>query len=152
MADRWEYVDLDRRSLYVPLSKSGKPRNIPLSIQAVEMIRQLPQWNGCPYVIPNPTTLKPYVSLYVAWHNARKRAGLGEVRIHDLRHTAASMLVQANVPIYTVSKILGHTQLKTTERYSHLADETLLAATDTAANAMGNTWFPPQNSSVSGRN
>lgn len=144
---RWEYVDLDRRRLYVPLSKSGKPRNIPLSMQAVEMIKRLPRWAGCPYVIPNPTTLKPYVSLYVAWHNARKRAGLGEVRIHDLRHTAASMLVQSNVPIYTVSKILGHTQLKTTERYSHLADETLLAAADTAATAMGSTWCRPENSS-----
>ena len=137
---RWEFVDLDRRTLYVPLSKSGKSRNIPLSMAAVEMLKQLPKWSGCPYVIPNPQTLKPYVSLYEPWHNARTRAGLADVRIHDLRHTAASMLVQANVPIYTVSKILGHTQLKTTERYAHLADDTLLAAADTAASAMGNLW------------
>ncbi len=143
---RWEDLDLDRRNLYVPLSKSGKSRNIPLSIPAVEMFRQLPRWPGCPYVIPNPKTLKPYVSLYEPWHNARVRAGLGEVRIHDLRHTAASLLVQSNVPIYTVSKILGHTQLKTTERYAHLSDDTLLAAADTAATAMGSTWFAQKSS------
>lgn len=137
---QWEYVDLERRLLHVPLSKSGKPRNIPLSLQAVEMFKQLPRWKGCPFVIPNPKTLKPYVSLYEPWHLARKRAGLEDVRIHDLRHTAASMLVQSNIPIYTVSKILGHTQLKTTERYAHLADDTLLAAADTAASAMGNVW------------
>ena len=145
---RWEYVDLERRLLYVPLSKSGKPRNIPLSLQAMEMFKQLPRWKGCPFVIPNPKTLKPYVSLYEPWHVARKRAGLEDVRIHDLRHTAASMLVQANIPIYTVSKILGHTQLKTTERYSHLADDTLLAAADTAASAMANVWATSKSSAV----
>ena len=62
--------------------------------------------------------------------------------------TAASMLVQANIPIYTVSKILGHTQLKTTERYSHLADDSLLAAADTAANAMANVWATSKSSPV----
>jgi integrase len=136
---RWEHVDFDRRTLWVPLSKIGKSRYIYLSAQAVDLIRSLPRFPQCQWMIPNPKTLLPYADagFFVSWNNARKRAGLPEVRLHDLRHTAASVLVQANVPIFTVSRILGHTQIKTTQRYSHLAEETLLAATETASNALG---------------
>lgn len=136
---RWEHVDLDRRTLWVPLSKIGKSRYIYLSLQAVDLIRNLPKFPKCGWMIPNPKTLLPYADagFFVAWNNARKRAGLPEVRLHDLRHTAASVMVQANIPIFTVSRILGHTQIKTTQRYSHLAEDTLLAATETASNALG---------------
>jgi integrase len=65
---------------------------------------------------------------------------LDDVRWHDLRHSAASALVQANVPIYTVARILGHSTVQHTARYSHLGDETLLAAMETAANALGQDW------------
>ena len=56
-----------------------------------------------------------------------------DVRMHDLRHTFASNLVNSGQPIYVVSKLLGHSQIKTTMRYSHLGDETLLSAVDMAA-------------------
>ena len=68
------------------------------------------------------------------------RVNMDDVRWHDLRHSAASALVQANVPIYTVAKILGHSTVQHTARYSHLADETLLSAVETAANALGQDW------------
>lgn len=137
---RLEHVSLERRTLWVPLSKIGTSRYIYLSAQAIEVIRSLPQYPNCPWLIPNPKTLVPYSDsgLFVAWRNALKRANLADVRLHDLRHTAASVMVQANVPIFTVSRILGHTQIKTTQRYSHLAEETLLAATETASNVLGN--------------
>lgn len=136
---RWEHIDLDRRTLWVPLSKIGKSRYIYLSVQAVDLIRSLPRFPKCAWMIPNPKTLLPYADagFFVSWNNARKRAGLPEVRLHDLRHTAASVMVQANIPIYTVSRILGHTQVKTTARYSHLAEDTLLAATETASSVLG---------------
>ena len=70
----------------------------------------------------------------------RKKAGLADVRWHDLRHSAASALVQANVPIYTVARILGHSSLQHTSRYAHLADETLLSAVETAADVLGKNW------------
>ena len=96
-------------------------------------------------MIPNPKTLLPYsdAGLYVTWYNARQRANLADVRLHDLRQTAASVMVQANVPIFTVSRILGHTQIKTTQRYSHLAEDTLLAATETASSVLGNLQRSP---------
>lgn len=76
----------------------------------------------------NPKTGKPFVSIFSSWDSARKRAGLADVRIHDLRHSFASFLVNGGRSLYEVQKILGHTQIKTTQRYAHLANDTLLDA------------------------
>ena len=137
---RIEHVSLERKTIFVPLSKIGRSRYIYLSAQAIEVIKSLPRYPDCPWLIPNPKTMLPYSEAghFVGWRNALKRAGLSDVRLHDLRHTAASVMVQANVPILTVSRILGHTQIKTSLRYSHLAEANLLAATETASNVLGN--------------
>ena len=134
---RWMHVDLDRRNWYIPLSKSGRARNVPLSSAAIEMFRSLPRWDGCEFVIPNPETLRPWGNLYHQWDAIRKRAGLDGVRMHDLRHSFASNLVNAGRSIYEVGTLLGHTQVKTTQRYAHLSDATLLSAMEEAANAVG---------------
>lgn len=60
--------------------------------------------------------------------------------MHDLRHSMASNMVNSGRSIYEVAKVLGHTQLKTSQRYSHLSQETLIAAVDAAANATGTNW------------
>ena len=60
--------------------------------------------------------------------------------MHDLRHSFASNLVNAGVSLFVVSKALGHSTMTMTQRYSHLSDETLVAAADIAANAMGSKW------------
>ncbi len=73
-----------------------------------------------------------------------KQAGLPEVRMHDLRHSMASNMVNSGRSIYEVAKVLGHTQLKTSQRYSHLSQETLLAAVDASANATGTDWGPAE--------
>ena len=134
---QWQDFDIERRSWRIPLTKSGKARHVPLSGSVLQVLAQLPRWEGCPYVVPNPKTRKPYVSFFIAWDTARKKAGLPDVRIHDLRHSFASFLINGGQSIYTVMKLLGHTQLKTTQRYSHLSPQTLLDATDAAANAAG---------------
>ena len=122
------------------MSKSGKSRHVPLSKAAIEILSQLPRWDGCPYVIPNPDTLLPFVQLHRSWDNARKAAGLPEVRMHDLRHSMASNMVNSGRSLYEVAKVLGHSQLKTSQRYAHLSQETLLAAVDAAADATGTNW------------
>jgi len=116
------------------MSKSGKARHVPLSGAVVEILSSLPRWPKCPYVVPNPETLEPFVNVHYSWNTARVKAMLPEVRMHDLRHSMASNLVNSGRSIYEVSKILGHSQLKTSERYAHLAHETLLAAADAASN------------------
>lgn len=141
---KWEHFDLERRSWRIPLAKSGKARHVPLSHAALSVLAQLPRWEGCPYVIPNPKTRQPYVSVFCSWNTARKAAGLPEVRMHDLRHSFASNLVNSGRSIYEVAKVLGHTQLKTSQRYSHLSQETLLAAVDAAAHATGTNWSQAQ--------
>ena len=137
---RWEHFDLDRRNWRIPTSKSGKPRHVPLSAIVLEILAQIPRWEGCPFVVPNPQTRLPYKSIYCSWNTAREEAGLPEVRMHDLRHSMASNMVNSGRSIYEVAKVLGHTQLKTTQRYSHLSQETLLAAVDAASNATGSAW------------
>jgi integrase len=137
---QWEHFDLERRSWRIPMSKSGKARYVPLSATVLEVLAQLPRWPGCPYLVPNPKTREPYVSVFSSWNTARKHAGLPEVRMHDLRHSMASNMVNSGRSIYEVAKVLGHTQLKTSQRYSHLSQETLIAAVDAAANATGTNW------------
>lgn len=139
---KWSDFDLERRSWRIPLAKSGKARHVPLSNAALSVLAQLPRWDDCPYVVPNPKTRLPYVSIFCSWNTARKAAGLPEVRMHDLRHSFASNLVNSGRSIYEVAKVLGHTQLKTSQRYSHLSQETLLAAVDAAADATGTNWSP----------
>jgi len=140
---RWEEFDLERRSWRIPMSKSGKARHVPLSNAALSVLALLPKWEKCPYVVPNPKSLQPYSSVYRTWNTARKNAGLPEVRMHDLRHSMASNLVNSGRSILEVSKILGHSQLKTSQRYAHLSNETLLAAVDAAAEATGTNWSQP---------
>jgi integrase len=136
----WADFDLERRSWRIPMTKSGKSRHVPLSKAALEILAQLPRYEGCPYLLPNPVTRKPYASIYTGWDNARKAAGLPDVRIHDLRHSCASFMVNSGRSIYEVSQILGHSELKTTQRYAHLSQDTLLAAVDAGADAAGMSW------------
>lgn len=140
---QWSDFDLDRRSWRIPMSKSGKARHVPLSEGTLAVLAQLPRWKDCPYVVPNPKSKKPYVTVFHSWDTARKQAGLPDVRMHDLRHSFASYLVNAGRSLYEVQKILGHAQLKTTQRYAHLSQETLLEAASAAADAVGAAWTDP---------
>ena len=93
-------------------------------------------------MFPNPDTGKPFASIFYAWDRARRLAGLADVRLHDLRHSHASFLVNSGRTLYEVQHILGHTQVKTTQRYAHLSHETLLAATNSVNTALGGVFVP----------
>lgn len=134
---KWDQFDLPRRAWRVPTTKAGKPRSVPLSEDAIKIIDDLPRWKDCPYLIPNPATKKPYTSVFHAWDKARKQAGLGDVRMHDLRHSAASNMANSGQSLYTVGKVLGHSQPRTTQRYAHLSNETLVAAANAGAAVAG---------------
>jgi integrase len=77
------------------------------------------------YVCPNPKTGKPFVQIYKKWNEIREKAGMPDVRFHDLRHTFASLLINNRRSLYEVQHLLGHTKTRTTERYAHLTHETL---------------------------
>lgn len=137
---KWEEFDLDRRQWRVSVTKAGKPRYIPLSDGVVQLLSTMPHDNDT-WVFPNPKTEKPFVSIFFSWNTARKQAGLADVRIHDLRHSFASFLVNAGRSLYEVQKILGHTQIKTTQRYAHLSQDTLCEAANEATKAVGNVML-----------
>lgn len=90
------------------------------------------------WVFANPKTLKPFTSFYYSWDTARNQAGLADVRVHDLRHSFASFLVNNGRSLYEVQRFLGHTQIKTTQRYAHLDQESLLSAVNTVSVAAPN--------------
>ena len=130
---KWEHVDVSRRSWLIPTSKTGKPRHVPLSTAALAIIEALPRFKGCPWLVPNPDTLQPYVSIKHGWQRAIRVAKLPGLRIHDLRHSAASFMVNSGVDLFAVGKVLGHASYQSTQRYAHLANDTLLAAVEAGA-------------------
>ena len=134
---KWSDFDVERSCWRIALSKSGKARYVPLSAGALSVLAVLPRVPDCDWAFANPKTRKPYVSFYCAWDTARSKARLSDVRIHDLRHSFASLLVNSGRTLYEVQRILGHTQVKTTQRYAHLSHDTLLEAANSASNAVG---------------
>ena len=148
---RWENVRPDQRLLTVPLSKSGRPRHILLSEEAIKVLRALPRSPGNPWLFPGHAPGKPLSDIYRFWNELRRSLGLADVRIHDLRHTFASFLVNAGHSLYEAQKMLGHSDPRTTMRYAHLGQASLLAAAETVSGfftASGrdggkNVFFPP---------
>ena len=132
---RWEDFDFDRRLWRIPTTKLGKPRHVPISDGVMGLLGAVPR--SPEYVFANPKTGKPYVSIFCSWNTARIKAGMPEVRVHDLRHSFASLLINSGRSLYEVQKLLGHTQVKTTQRYAHLAPRTLLDASNAATVAVG---------------
>lgn len=130
---RWEHVDVEGRNWLIPTSKTGKPRHVPLSTPALAIIGALPRFKDCPWLIPNPETKKPFISIKHGWQRAIKVAKLPGLRIHDLRHSAASFMVNSGVDLFAVGKVLGHASYQSTQRYAHLANDTLLAAVEAGA-------------------
>ena len=130
---KWKDIDDDKMQLFVAISKSGRSRKIMLSNQAVKVldkVRLRTDALGLPttrddWLFPNPRTRKPYTSFHLAFFAARKHAGLNTVRIHDLRHTYASLLINNGASIYEVRQLLGHYHISMTERYAQLFPNTL---------------------------
>lgn len=132
----WKHINLERRAWLIPTSKTGKSRHVPLSQPAIELINSVPTFKDCPYLLPNPETKLPYITLKHSWQTARDEAKLPGLRIHDLRHSAASFMINAGVDLFAVGRVLGHADHKSTMRYSHLANDTLLAAVEAGAKKM----------------
>lgn len=130
---RWDHVDVERRAWHIPTTKTGRPRYVPLSSDALTVIESLPRFDGCPWLLPNPKTLEPFVTIQHGWERAIRVARLPGLRIHDLRHSAASFMINANIDIFSVGKVLAHSSYQSTQRYAHLSDKALLAAVEAGA-------------------
>ena len=117
---RWEHVDLAAGELRLADSKTGA-RLVPLSPAAAEVIADLPRVPGSPWVISGRKTGAPLRNLQYPWEILRARAGLDDVRIHDLRHSFASRALALGESLSMIGELLGHRRARTTARYAHLA-------------------------------
>jgi integrase len=124
---RWEWVDLERGLLLLPDSKTGR-KCIVLNAPAMSVLAVLPRVG--PYVICGDRPDMPRTDLNRPWRTVSKRAGLNGVRIHDLRHTHASIGASAGLGLLIIGKLLGHTQAATTARYAHLDADPLRSASE----------------------
>jgi integrase len=116
---QWSQLDQERRILFLPDSKTGR-KPIHLSPLALEVINSLPKVKGNPYIIPGENEGAPRADLKKPWRRLCCAAGLEGVRIHDLRHTFASIAASESASLQMIGKLLGHTQAATTQRYAHL--------------------------------
>ena len=132
---RYEDFNLNQLTWTIPISKSGKKRILPITPQLLELYNSIPKTNG-EYLFASPVTGKPYVSIYNSWNSARTKAGLKDVRIHDLRHSFASFLVNSGRSLYEVQTLLGHSTSTMTQRYAHLSNESLMSAASCAGDLM----------------
>jgi integrase len=130
---KWCDFDFKAKSWTIPLSKSGKPHHIPITKALQALLESIPRETpSSAYVFPAPNG-KSYTNIYTSWDHARNKAGLHDVRMHDLRHTFASTLVNNGRSLYEVQALLGHHNISVTARYAHLSNDSLAAAADCAS-------------------
>jgi integrase len=124
---RWEWVDLERGLLLLPDSKTGR-KAVVLNAPAIAVLSLLPRVGI--YVIAGDNAEKPRADLNKPWRAVSEQAGLIGVRLHDLRHSHASVGAGAGLGLPIIGKLLGHTQASTTARYAHLDNDPLRRASE----------------------
>ena len=119
---RWEHVDFERDALALPSRKGGTRRPHPVGTIALAILADIPRVEGSPWVLPAPldpgAPLSPSVASH-AWQALRERAGIADVRLHDLRHTAGTFVSQSGANAFLVRDFLRHKTIAITNRYAN---------------------------------
>jgi integrase len=126
---RWEHVSEEHECLMLPDSKTGR-KAIHLNAPALALLQTIPRVEGNPYVICGEKAGRHLVNLEKPWRRIRKAAKLDDVRLHDLRHSFASVAASGGQSLVVIGKMLGHSKATTTARYAHLVDDPVKAASD----------------------
>jgi integrase len=125
---RWDAIDLDKQQWYLPKTKSGKSRFVLLNGGAIELLRERVRPAGHVYVFPGKNIGEPICNPYKGFQRVLRRAGINDLRIHDLRHSFASLAINNGATLYEVQHLLGHADSKTSQRYAHMASDNLRRA------------------------
>jgi integrase len=136
---RWDWVDWERNRMVLPDSKTG-PKPLFLSNPALMVLRDLsarPEAATSEFIIKGRLAGKPLVNLAKPWKGLCRAAGLDGVRIHDLRHTAASVGVGHGLSLPIIGRLLGHSQPQTTNRYAHVDGDPALLAINMIGETIG---------------
>ena len=126
---RWEHVSEEHGSLLLPDLKTGR-KTIRLNAPALALLNEIPRLEGNPYVICGERAGRHLVNLEKRWRRIRAAARIDDVRLHDLRHSFASVGASGGQSLVIIGKMLGHSQPATTARYAHLADDPVKAASE----------------------
>lgn len=138
----WNQIDRANRVWRIPAtnSKSKRMRSVPLNDSALEVLDEVETEGKFDYVFinhrwknPDGTMGRPYTTIHKVWERLRKQAGLPHLRVHDLRHRYASLLVNAGRSLYEVQQVLGHSDPSVTTRYAHLSSKSLQDAANSAS-------------------
>jgi integrase len=146
---QWQHVDLSERRLRLPESKTGA-KIVPLGRAAIEIFDGMPKAadSGNLFVFPGFRKGSHFSGIQRVFQRIRERAGLHDVRLHDLRHSFASVAVAGGASLYMTGQLLGHAQATTTQRYAHVPADPLLEAADKTADriaeAMSGKSIPHQ--------
>ena len=132
---RWSDVDLEAGEIALADSKTG-PRTVSLAPAAVALLAGLKRAPGNPWVIPGHRPGTHMRSIDDAWYTLRARAGLDDVRLHDLRHSYASRALALGESLPMIGKLLGHSRIETTARYAHLARDSVHEAAARVADSI----------------
>lgn len=124
----WSRVNLFRRTILIRETKNGNPRTLPLNKIALDVLTQRSTVksikNDFVFLSSDGEKMDSNV-LRTAFYSVLKKVGIEDFRLHDLRHTFATRLAQAGVDIYKISKLLGHKDIKMTQRYAHHCPDSL---------------------------
>ncbi len=118
---RWSDIDFDNKFLFLKQTKSNRPRKIPMSGLITDTLQAVRR--SCEFVFANPKTKRPLSDLQGCFKAACRKAGISDLRFHDLRHTAATYMVIGGIDLVTVKEILGHATIQMTMRYAHPTPE-----------------------------
>lgn len=145
----WSQVDMQAREIHFRLKSrrpGGKPHVVPMSEPCFILLANMgPEDRGPVFTRDDRGRRLPIKTWKTAWRGALRRAGITDFRWHDLRHTSATWMIQAGVPLDVVQQILGHESITTTQRYAHRETGARRAAVD----ALGHAWVAKP---VTGRN
>jgi integrase len=134
---RWENIDFHKGFIFIEDSKSGRSRRVPINRVVFEALKSIEQKSE--FVFFNAETKKHVKDIKTGFKAACRRAGIKGLRFHDLRHTAASWMVEEGIDLVTVSKILGHSSIQMTMRYAHPTPENMKRAVEKLAEIHGQT-------------
>lgn len=129
----WADVDYDQRLITVRNTKSNRKRYIPMNDVLVATLKALPRDADDIHVFVNKHTGDVYGDIKTSWKRTMRKAKIENFRFHDLRHTFASRLAQAGIPLIVIKELLGHKDITTTMRYAHLAPTDMYKAVDVLA-------------------
>lgn len=144
LAAKWADVDWARAELRLPDTKAGRVHYIPLSAPALAVLRGVPRQEDNPYILPGAVAGAHLVNISKPWGRVRAAAGVADVRLHDLRRTVGSWIVQAGNSLHLVGKVLNHTNTSTTAVYARFGEDSVRVALEQhGARIMGASGLAP---------